>query len=522
MLKEIIASSKKVIVFDADYDNRSHVFLSHFGQVNVIINEKIKNVKHFKYTNDVNLFKKLIYKDILNGLNICVAAMSTGLIEEIYNYLIEKGIKIVLYTSKCSKEVRDELGDVNKHWPKYQCILSSPMVESGIDFNKKHFHKIYAILSSNTNSARAFLQQCGRVRDVESNEIITYFDKKQLQFNEYAPVYTYKEIKDYFAYLYNGDDVKKIIVKIDNGEKMLVNQVNDLFSKIMIYNQIEESNRSRNYFIPTLIKLCKQKGHTFEPLELTDETKLMTIEEKPKKKDAIEADKIKILNAKDVIKKDIDDLIKKKNKNETSVDEIYMIEKYMIKNFWNIDEISQEFLDCFYRKEYILTNLKALIDHDNIKEDDPIKKTELLLKCKIIDDLICMLGFANVDGGQTVLTSEQLKTNMDKILNSSLFFKNFDKNRLLFGMEKAKNHMFKEWNIKIFVKSINVVFQKFGLKLNSFKKRIRQGKILKLKIIYAFGNLFDIDKFINFDQLFNKYSITPESYIINNNLFNIL
>ena len=78
--------------------------------MNVIINEKIKNIKHFKYTNDVDLFKKLIYKDILNGLNICVAAMSTGLIEEIYNYLIEKGIKVVLYTSKCSKEVRDELG----------------------------------------------------------------------------------------------------------------------------------------------------------------------------------------------------------------------------------------------------------------------------------------------------------------------------------------------------------------------------------------------------------------------------
>lgn len=213
-----------------------------------------------------------------------------------------------------------------------------------------------------------------------------------------------------------------------------------------------------------------------------------------------------ILNTKDINDNDFKDLLNK-DKNKLSFDEICSVKKYEIKQFWNIKKINLDFLDNFFEKEYILINLKALINPDNIKEENEIKKTELLLKCKIIDELICLLGFADEYGGENVFTNEQLKTNMDRVFNESLFFKNFNKHRLLFGKEKAKESMFKKWTTKVFLNMINPLFEKFGLVIKSNKKRLRIGKKLIYSITYTLLYKYNINEFIDTKLLSKKYCI---------------
>lgn len=205
------------------------------------------------------------------------------------------------------------------------------------------------------------------------------------------------------------------------------------------------------------------------------------------------------------------------------MDEKYEIEKYMIKQFWGIKDISQEFLDCFYRKEYRLINFKALIDENSIKNIDEIQVQEIKLKCKLIDELIRMLGFSNDAGtNKAVITNEQLQTNINQVLQQSLFFKDFDKHRLLFGLEKAKSTMFKKWTTKIFLNMINGIFERFGLVIKAQKKQIRFGKDRYYEITYLLLYEKNILEFIDHDKLSKKYNFFVKEGTKWNNFKNVI
>ena len=107
--------------------------------------------------------------DIDDRKNICIVSMSASTIETIESQLKEKKIKYVMHTSKTDDSLKSKLEDVNKFWTKFQVVLFSPSIESGIDFSEEHFDKMYCILKNGptTCSQRAFLQMVGRIRKLK-------------------------------------------------------------------------------------------------------------------------------------------------------------------------------------------------------------------------------------------------------------------------------------------------------------------------------------------------------------------
>jgi hypothetical protein len=501
LMTEITDSSSKIIALDADYSDRSHLYFSYFGKVQVIINKHVKYKKHFKWLDDMARFKAMIWEDIEAGKNVVIVCMNSAFVENFYAELKEKGIGVVKHTRHTADSCKEELKDVDKYWTKFQVVIYSPTVEAGVSFDKKHFQKMYSVICQMSCSARSFIQMTGRIRTLESDEVITFIDKAQISIQKYGPLYSYDDAKNYFAYIYDNANFPKSIIKSTDGQKIVINCISKLYSQIQMYNKVEEMNNTRSNFIPSLIKLFTRKGYTFEPF---DEIPV----EKPKKnkKKEVGAIKTKILEAKDVSSNEIDGLIKSKNNNTASEDEKYQIEKYMMKKTWGVKKLTPEFLECFYGKEYRLNNLSALIDNTNITEKDGIKLEELKLKCKIIKELLCMLQFISVANRQVKLTSEQLHTSIKNILKDSILFKNYDKHRMLFGLEKTKST--KEWSSKMFLNTINALLERFGLIIKNKQKSTHVKGLAINNNIYYIEYLDNINELLkdNKNKLFIKKS----------------
>jgi len=68
----------------------------------------------------------------------------------------------------------EQLRKYKEEWMKANLSIYSPTIEAGVDFDMKHFHKLYGYMSDSSTSARAFSQMLHRVRQFESDEVLIY------------------------------------------------------------------------------------------------------------------------------------------------------------------------------------------------------------------------------------------------------------------------------------------------------------------------------------------------------------
>ncbi|MFM7978225.1 MAG: hypothetical protein ACKPKO_02825, partial [Candidatus Fonsibacter sp.] len=71
-----------------------------------------------------------------------------------------------LIGSDSGETKRQALEDINETLEEVNVFLYSPVIESGVDITVK-VKKVYGLLSSSSNSQRAFLQMINRCRRVE-------------------------------------------------------------------------------------------------------------------------------------------------------------------------------------------------------------------------------------------------------------------------------------------------------------------------------------------------------------------
>src|SRR5690606_17010230 len=134
-------------------------------------------------------FHNNIMKDIDNGMNICIVSMSASDIEGIATILEEKNVEYTIHTSHTDDKLKKELRNVNDYWVKFQVVLFSPCIESGVDFSEEHFDKVYGIMKSGkaTCSQRAFLQMVGRIRKLKYNQIVClYHGEYEIKYEKYT------------------------------------------------------------------------------------------------------------------------------------------------------------------------------------------------------------------------------------------------------------------------------------------------------------------------------------------------
>lgn len=344
-LQQILKKSNKILCLDGDLADRSVDYIDSIFKNEYFILENTfrPNKKHFIFMNNKNIFDGKIEEALKNKKKIVIVSMSSKECEIIREKYSGK-YKVVIHNG--IQKNKKMLLNVNKYWGDADILVYSPTVESGVDFTQIHFDMCFGLLSSESTSYRAFLQMMNRVRNFKDNNVNIFTGS--ISFKEYDAIFTYNDVE---AELYNDIEKSPLI-------------------KVLIHNKVEENN-TRTYFMPCLLELIKNKGHTFEYVE--------TARTKKDDKEDVYDKKACILEARDITKEELNKIIQNERKNIDNRDDYFAKEKMLYKLRWHLDEINEETLDKIYNKSGILQNY-ALIKIE--KEDRNLEKYEFLKKVK--------------------------------------------------------------------------------------------------------------------------------------------
>jgi hypothetical protein len=184
-----------------------------------------------------------------------------------------------------------------------------------------------------------------RVRNFKENTVNIYTGS--ISFKEYDAIFTYNDVE---AEIYNDIEKTALI-------------------KVLIHNKVEENN-TKTYFMPCLLEMIKNKGHTFEYKEIKRE-KTDKVDEYNKKQC--------ILEAKDITKEDLNRIIQNERRNIDNRGDYFSKEKMLYKIRWYLDELDEETLDKIYNKNSVLQNYSM---YKLEKEERGLEKYEFLKKSK--------------------------------------------------------------------------------------------------------------------------------------------
>lgn len=501
LMKNIIFNSKKLLMLDGDFDNRSFTFCDYFGKSIILENQCKKDTKHFIYTNHRKYFEKQIENDLKSGLNIIICSMSSKL-ATYYNKLFKDKYKTILHCSDSDDILKNNLKDVKNFWDKYQLLIYSPSVESGVNFDKEHYDKIYIVLSTNSTSQRGLLQMMARVRKLKDSNIFVYLNN--IQYSDITSFYKYDEIKNYLIET-NKLNMKSVLDPKTN--KMIRTYDFDLYNKILTYNIQEESNKNKNIFVRYFNYLLELKGHTHECLDY-----------KINKNNIVKENVLldEILIARDITSRELHTLLNKQANNKASHEDKILIERYMAIKKLRLDEIElyeSDEDDCsdldesinkvkklserikiernirnnLLEKHYCniskVESLRLLNNKIEKKNDDkPDDKNVNTLneydnnmndrKLKIIIDIINKLGYEDLSDKKLIERSN-FESNMNKVIKESELFINPHTTNPLFGLNKKIN---KIKSIKSFLGFINSLFIDYGFKIKVKQKSVRINK----------------------------------------------
>ncbi len=500
ILRNIIINSNKLICLDGDLSNRTYDFIKGFGN-NIIVKNLIKkDIKHFVFRKNKNKFDKLISKDLKKGLNLCIVSMSSKVAESIYTEYKDK-YKCCIHTGNSDDTLLEKLKDVNNYWKDFQLIIYSPSIESGVDYNfDNHIDKIYGILSSKSTSQRAFMQMLSRCRKVKNKEINILLNN--LPFYENSCYYTFTETRDYVISIYQKH-LKRVNIMEDGFMK--IKYVYDEYVNNLVYNKQEELNKNSALFVPYLLQLIKNKGHTYEFIndDIIDATEKIKLDD-----DVIK----EIYNSLSVNKKEISKYINNKISGDATRSDKMIIEKYMFKSIWKIDYfecdttekddltnkkiIDFDFFKKYARQTYVLNNLRTLLDnkeieiYDNYKDNVLINydNAEYLTKVDFIKKLLLKLGY-KLDDLNILLEKDIFIKNLEIISTSKEFFGS-EKNKILFGFNKNTNK-----TTKSYLGFLNSILKNWGV--NIILKQKTQRKDSKI-IIVNYYKLCFLDIYIKY------------------------
>jgi hypothetical protein len=193
-LKNIITNASIVIGMDADisvHDVELMMELAHIdndNQIDVYINEFKPATDKFIYMYDnKNGLINALSKDIKTGKNIYICTNSINLSKKINEVILEckPQAKIKLINSETdAKETQDFIKNINNEVFKYDVVIASPSLTSGVsidlDNSKKtqHFDAVYGLFYNNKDCGYQLdsLQQLARVRYAQKN--VVWYENK--------------------------------------------------------------------------------------------------------------------------------------------------------------------------------------------------------------------------------------------------------------------------------------------------------------------------------------------------------
>lgn len=477
-IQNTIINSTKLICMDGDISNRTYEFCSTFGQMVNIENDIKINKRIFNISFDREAFYTTIKKSLSEDKNIAIVSMSATACQTFNDKIkIDFPKKIVkVYTGNSDDKKKEDFKDVVNVWKEANVLIYSPTVESGVNFDIKHFDSVYGILSESTTS-RQFLQMLARIRKLENNNIMilneTFTTKASL--NKF---FTFEEVKQSVITLENikltSEDV------CINGKMCKKNTILTAYDTNYIYNKLEELNNGKYYFLSMFEKLCKSKGH--EVNYLSDKPKKIT-------KDANKITNTQIINSTEDISDDkFIDLLEKQKKDNAEEKEKYQIKKHTLKMALGLDFLTEDVIKTFEKSS--IKNFTSLIDENNIKNCDDNQTKEFKDKAKLINGLLKDLGYSHIFD-TTLVKNDVFVENMNKAMKNNKIFTDMKNTRVRFGLNKSIELV----SNKQFLGFVNSLFKNYHFKLSYTKVRVKgtdeREKAYKIEILNDINELLE-------------------------------
>ena len=506
LLVNIIKNSKKLLLCDSDFYNRSYEFMKQFDD-NPIILENIvkKNQKHFIFMNNRKAFDNMITEDLKNGKNVVVASLSASIARGYFNKF--NGVyQSMLHCSDADDSLKKKLKNVADFWKKFQFLCYSPFLDAGVDFSVKHFDDLYVVLSNKSCSPRALMQMCSRVRKYTNSNVHVFLNR--LPFIEKANMYSYSEVKEYM--METNNSLCHMVAVEDKKTGLMVYRKTykfGLYEKMMVYNEQEHLNKLGPYFVPMLIRLLVEKGHTYEFKDM--KPMKGTAQEKINKGDEI---KKNIMEAQDINHETYLNLLNKQRRNDATEEDKMKIKRYIIKRDWKVVELTEKFMTDFYGKTHILFNLRYLLGKKELElticdsqtygdliNYDAIKISE---QKEMIIEVLDALGFDDLESdlnNKKRVDKETFDANIKTVLVECDLFVDLNKSQPLFDVHKMKLGK-GDYTTKAFMGLINSILKEWGIKIKSGRNKtnrmIKGVKTPKRFYFYQIMYSKGIDKYI--------------------------
>jgi hypothetical protein len=519
-LQNVIINSDKLLVLDGDISNRTYKYIDTFGKCINLVNDIKINKRTFKITHQRNSFIETIDKDLDENKKVVIVSMASTQCETFSNRLKEKYPKkcILSYTGSSSDTTKKDFNDVDNIWDKADVLIYSPTCEAGVNFDKKHFDKMYGIFTDKSTTPRGLLQMFARIRQINENEILILNEcfKNNNVKNDYY--FCFDEVKNSILAL-EGIQLKTDDIMID-GKMCKTSRLNP-YDTNYIYNRMEGLNASSYYFLSYLEMMCLNKGHEFIILE--DKT-----EKGEKKPEAVDKDnkvsKIDILlNTEDINLNEYEELLQKQQKDNATEEEKQRISRFFYKKQLCIDKLenneeSKEFCKIFNVNS--INNFISLINADNIKESEDNQTKEYKDKADLINKLIVDMGFNNIFDNKQILKGDFIPK-IENILKTNVLFTNQLNTQIRFNLNKTnkieiKNDATqkeKEKVIKGFLGYVNSLLDSYNIKVSYDRKTVKgEGK----KACYNLEILNDINELLEYKirrgfKLHDDKNIRPKS-----------
>lgn len=498
LMCDIIQNSKKLLVLDGDFGNRGYDFVKSLGNNNnfLIFENTIKKGNlNFQFCKSKVMFDDAIESDLKQDKNVALISMSATLAKQYHDRFVED-YNIKMHISKSGDEHKEALKNVAEEW-KVDLLIYSPTVEAGVNFNVKHFWKKYMILSANSCSQRALMQMNGRIRMVDDKNIMVLLNG--MPYKEKANFYLYDEVRAHMMSMYKKYMKKERVVD-KNGVVSYIYK-KDLYFEMLVYNELEKLNKKPFYFVPGLIKMLTDKGHTYELLDNVENKE----ENKPANKTEIVANEI--LTAKDINYATYEQYMYLKKSNMATAKQKYAMERYEYKVIWKLDggerKFDFPFLKEWYGKHHVLYRLRALMGYTEEPEitwdNYDIHKIKLKEQLVMLKEMINTLGFSINElkvGGEREISREEFIKNMNKVITKTEMFINVNKSQPLFGYKKYKINQIN--TSRRFIGFVKTVLKEFGLTINCNRKsvKVKNKMVCQKKYKYQLDYSNNINKYL--------------------------
>jgi hypothetical protein len=197
-----------------------------------------------------------------------------------------------------------------------------------------------------------------------------------------------------------------------------------------------------------MVKLLKDKGYDVSFLEDEDNTN-------KGKFNKININKEDIMKTKDVPKKEFIECLKNQQRNMASMEDKLIVERYMLKLDLGVDKLTDELIEKYYGKSFIVKNYRCLLNSNNldiyVKKDDNKKSDDDKIEDKIINhdfmkqkekinmitEIIKLLGFKSIEDKTLIEKTDFLKS-VENVKTKSKLFTQPNISQPLFEFEKSK------------------------------------------------------------------------------------